>query len=62
MSWIKEFIVFFSVFVLTTEIVSRSGVIQKANVMYLSKEAMNKNHTLKMELSLSSDDKAIARY
>ena len=46
-------------FVLTTEIVSRPGVIQKANVMYVSKEAMNKNQTLKMKLLLSSDDKSL---
>ena len=55
----KEFIVFFSVFVLTTKTVSRPGVIQKANVMYVSKEAMNKNQTLKMKLLLSSDDKSL---
>ena len=43
--------------VLATKTVSRLGVIQKANVMYLSKETMNKDQTLKMKLLLLSDDK-----
>ena len=47
-------------FVLATETVLRSGVIQKGrNVMYLSKEATNIDQTLKMKLFLSSDDKPL---
>ena len=42
---------------LATETVSRPGVIQKANVMYLSEEATNKDQSLKMKLLLSTDDK-----
>ena len=44
-------------FVIANKTVSRPGVIQKANVMYLSKETTNKDQTLKMKLLLSSDDK-----
>ena len=43
---------------LAVETVSRSGVIRKANMMYLSKEAINKDQSLKMQLLLSGDDKA----
>ena len=57
MSCIKEFIVFSSVFVLATKTVSRPGVIQKANVMCLSKEVTNEDQALKMKFLLSSDDK-----
>lgn len=49
---------FFLVFVLATKTVSRPGVIRKANVMYLSKKATNKDQSLKMKLLLSADDKA----
>ena len=31
---------------------------QKANMMYLSKDAKNKDQSLKMKLLLSTDDKA----
>ena len=33
--------------------------IQKANMMYLSKEATNKDQTLKMQMLLSSNDKEL---
>ena len=47
-------------FVLATETVLRSGVIQKGrNMIYLSKEATNIDQTLKMKLFLSSDDKLL---
>ena len=45
------------VFAVATETVQRPGVIQKANVMYLSEEATNKDQSLKMRLLLLSDDK-----
>ena len=48
---------FFSVFFLAIETVSMPGVIQKANVMYLSEETTTKDQTLKMKLLLSFDDK-----
>ena len=44
-------------FVRATETVSRPWVLQKANVMYLNKEAKSKDQTLKMKLLFSSDDK-----
>ena len=47
----------FSVFVLATETVQRPGVIQKANLKCLSKEATNKDKSLKMRILLSPDDK-----
>ena len=44
-------------FVLAIETVLMPGVIQKANVMYLSEETTTKDQTLKMKLLLSFDDK-----
>ena len=42
---------------LAAETVLRLGIIQKANMMYLSREATNKDQSLKMKLLLLTDDK-----
>ena len=42
---------------LAAETVPRTGIIQKANMMYLTKEATNKDQSLKMQLLYSADDK-----
>ena len=42
---------------LAPETVPRPGIIQKANMMYLTKEATNKDQSLKMQLLYSADDK-----
>ena len=44
-------------FFLATETVPRPGVIQKANMLYLTKETINKDQSLKMQHLYSADDK-----
>ena len=53
----KNLLCFWYLF-LTTKTVLRSGVIQRANMMHISKEATNKDQSLKMKLLLLADDKA----
>ena len=43
---------------LAAETVSMPGITQKANMIYLSKEATKKDQSLKMKSLLSTDDKA----
>ena len=61
--WIRlgttTYLSFWSLFIASNEMVSRSGVIKKANMMYLTKEATNKDQSLKIQLLLSADDKTI---
>ena len=51
-----EIYCFFWTLFLATETVPRPGIIQKANMVYFTKEAANKDQSLKMQLLYSADD------